>query len=188
MPPRTEHGDEIRSKGIGGRGVLVVLAAALLLIPACHRLSSPGTRKDALEFDLLDFHMALLSQDIPRLVRHLPPKERARWAEAFGCYFEAHRVIDYRVAHITTAEKATEATVIVSVTGRPQNSMVVREHLWKQKWRNADNHWQLVPEGFQVDEEWEHCLPPPEKDAAPEASDALPGRVGEKFLLETGDH
>jgi len=122
-----------------------LLGLLLLGFPvlACSVLHPASTRKKMLQDDLQQFHVGLLAQTRPELVRPLPLSDREPWGKAWDCYFHRFRVIDYVIDAVRFHDDAIKADVSVQVTGHALNALATRQQAWREKWVYDRNKWRL---------------------------------------------
>jgi hypothetical protein len=123
---------------------LFVLASIMwAALTACSGLSRYDNRRTDLQQDVNRFHMALFMQDIPALLRQMPPEERGKWSDALRCFFHRYRVVDYSIQEIKTGAKVEDAKVVVWVTRHPVDALAAQELVWKEDWVYRKKAWRL---------------------------------------------
>jgi len=140
--------------------LLLVGLGAVCAVPACSTGSLYANRGDALQQDLSRFHLALLMQDTPALMRQLPEEARPVWADALSCFFGRFRLVDYRIQEIKTGPKAEDARVVVWARRHPVDSLSTLESIWVQEWVYMEGGWSLDTESETTRKFLGDCLPP----------------------------
>ncbi|MGW8321577.1 MAG: hypothetical protein ACWGSD_08510 [Thermodesulfobacteriota bacterium] len=129
-----------------GHGLFFLLCLSALI--GCNLPSArEKSREDIMRRDVRSFHWALIGQDVPLALRHVPSDERDAWEDAFTCLFKQLRLLDYRVELVKFAEKSNEATVRVRWEGNELDSLVVKKMLWNEQWSfdSDKQRWSLLP-------------------------------------------
>ena len=138
------------SPGIRGRlrrpAALVLSVVLVAALSGCSGFSRYTPRREHLQETMKRFHLALFVQDTRSLVRSLPLEDRPLWAEAFSCFFDRYRVVDYEIQQIKTGSRVEEARAVVWMSIHPIKSMTVRETVWVQEWILEDKRWVLFPD------------------------------------------
>lgn len=153
-----------------GRLAALFLAALFFAGTGCSSFSHHANRRDSLQEDLKRFHMALMMKDTPLLLRQIPKEDRPDWAEAFPCFFEKFRVVDYTVQEIKTGPKVEDARVVVWVSRHAVDSLSTREMVWVEEWVYEEKRWFLDTASEKTREYLGDCLPA--RDAEPEEEGA----------------
>ncbi len=123
---------------------VIVLTICFWFPTACSDLSTSLTRKQVLQEALQFFHMTLISQNRPDLVRFIPAEEKQSWDSSFACLFQKIRLIDYHVEKIDVLNDSKEAKIIVKIVSHPLNALVTKEILLEENWSYIDQHWYFV--------------------------------------------
>lgn len=123
--------------------LLLLGAGVACTLPACSSGSLYANRRDALQEDLSRFHLALLMQDTPALLRHMSEDVRPEWTDALACLFGRFRLVDYRIQDIKTGPGAEDARVVVWARLHPVDSLATLEMIWTQEWVYAAKRWSL---------------------------------------------
>ncbi len=152
-----------RAVSRGNRWLILVLLLGVSFVctaPACTKFSRYSNRRDTLKQELKRFHLALFMKDTPSLLRQIPSEERPDWAEAFPCFFQRYRVVDYRIQEVKTGPKVADARVIVWLTRHPNDSLATEETVWIEQWEYRNKRWFLDTESEKTRKYLGDCLPP----------------------------
>ena len=125
---------------------------------SCSKLKR-SMRKDYLQESLKSFHLSFMSRNLPYVIMKIPSDERTRWAEAFQCYFNRYRLVDFKIQEIKIEPDNTEAKVTVWLTGHAIDSISIQEHLWVEEWVFQDRRWYLDPESESLRKVIGPCYP-----------------------------
>lgn len=117
--------------------------------------------------ELSRFHLGLLMQDTPALLRQVPPEARPEWSEALSCFFGRFRVVDYRVQEIQRGSEGEDARVVVWVMKHPVDGLATRQSIWHQQWVYRGGGWFLDTESETTRRFLVGCLPGESRGEAP---------------------
>ena len=137
----------------------------LLVVSTLNSCTMPSpkekNREDTLKEHVRAFHWAVIGRDVPLALRYVPSDDREAWDEAFACLFGQLRLLDYRVSLVKFSEESNKASVTVRWTGHPQDSLVVKEMLWKEEWsfNIANQRWSFQPGPDALKGLPEDCVP-----------------------------
>jgi len=131
-------------------------------------------REDTLKRHVRAFHWAMIAQDVPVALRHVPSDDREAWDDAFTCLFKQIRLLDYRVSLVKFYEESNKASVRVRWTGHPPDSLVVKEMIWKEEWsfNIANQRWSIQPGPDALKGLPEDCVPAVSEPEAPEEDES----------------
>jgi len=132
---------------VHGRGPILVLLVAILLSIGC---STPN-RMTHLRDTVRIFNQQVRWGQWPGAATHVELEKRAEWLNARLAAAQNLKMSDVRLVRLSSdGPRATEATVIVTLSWYRVADMRVKQSHWLQTWAHTPHGWKLSKEERQV--------------------------------------